>query len=219
MEMRWYVKLHPELGLGTSVWGRGVSCFPWGVCAHQEALIRGCCCFWAPLLCQSPPHWRCRVLLSATLMSLTCTHLGQAGLAPGAELRLCGPPHRSGHGGYDQRRRLRDRPGGSGRCYGQRPGLLPHRRHLHRHLHHGVPPPSQAGVLQVRAPACRGHPTSTGREGLLLSMPSGVAGGGLVGCLLCRSLPCHPPASHPTRSGSGTVPPPATLPHLTETTD
>uniref|UniRef100_A0A8C5UBQ4 Solute carrier family 29 member 3 n=1 Tax=Malurus cyaneus samueli TaxID=2593467 RepID=A0A8C5UBQ4_9PASS len=33
---------------------------------------------------------------------------------------------RPGHGWHHQRRGLRDRPGGGGRCHRQRPGLLPH---------------------------------------------------------------------------------------------
>lgn len=202
--------------------GQGGELLPLGgVCAHQEVLLRGCCCFGVPPPHQSPLHWRCSGLLSATSMSLSCAHLSRAGSAPGAELLFSGPLHRSGHGRHDQRHRLLDRPGGSGRRYGQRPGLLPHRRHLHRHLHHGVPPPSQAGILQVCAPACRGHPTSTSWEDLPLSMPSGVAGGDAwdVCCTgPCPSIPRHP-TRHPTCSVSGAVPLLAALPHLTETTD
>lgn len=31
------------------MWGRDLRCFSWGLCACQEVLIRGCCCFCVPI--------------------------------------------------------------------------------------------------------------------------------------------------------------------------
>jgi len=60
-----------------------------------------------------------------------------------------------------------------------------------------------------------------GREGLLLPMLSGLAGGPHEMFALPVPAPSPPQhhTPHPTCTGSGAVLPPAALPHLTETTD